>query len=531
MSIFNSIGKLAIGTNNAPISSARNRWSQRTATAATLDAPYSPSQYYGLLWHFYQNTIYYGDLLNDIFKVKADYLNKQRIYPKTKGIFNPVTRLVNAYVSNTFGGMLDMSAGDGELTKSAIPIWTPNNEIRPAISALWKASNFDVTKSRLTRWGHALGNVGIRVIDDVERGKVRLDIVPPWEITELQLDSYDNVTFWRQEFDTEVKWRNSDGQIWSEVHRFAIEIDKYEFRTYLDNTPFGFNEFGGLEVWPNPYGFVPCVWIKNIDAGGDLGLCSFHNSIPTVNAMNEIASHLTEQIFKSVHPQWLLTGTTEPKTGKFTGGRKVWISQSPETKAQVLNDQLDIAGVKEFILELTKEIERDYPILGYYVIRSRMGSGDLTGRAVSTMLHDMILDVQERRVPYDSGLVRAQKMALSIGGWRGYKNYEAFDLQEAFEDGKLDHIIGSRSLIEPDETEKLTYAQQVATFATELFDITEPQQPVAPTPVGNGLVVPGQPAAMPEPQPEPVPARSLEDLAKIVQDFQVKIKTGQMTNI
>lgn len=526
MSVFASLGRLTTGAGKASISSARNRWSQKVATAATLDASYSPSQYYGLLWYFYQNTIYYGDLMNDIFRVKADYLARQRIYPKTRGIYNPVTRLVNAYVANTFGGMLDMGAGDGELMPSAVPIWTPNEAIRPAIAALWKASNFEITKSRLTRYGHALGNVGVRIIDDTQSGKVRLEVVPPWEVTDLQLDAYDNVTYWRQEYDTEIMYRDQFDRVQTEVHTFAMEIDQFEFRTYLDNEPFGFTEYGGLQSWPNPYGFVPCIWIKNIDAGSDLGLCSFHNSIPTINTLNEVASHLAEQIQKSVHPQWLLTGTSEPKAGKFTGGRKVWVSPNENTKAIILNDRLDITGVVGLIDSYIKELERDYPILGYYVIRNRMGSGDLTGRAVSTMLHDMILDVNERRVPYDSGLVRAHKMALSIGGWRGYKNYEPFDLQEAFEEGRLDHFIGARKLIDEDPADRLTYMQQYVNLATQLLDETTQPEPQPPT---NLINPSGQ--TISTPQAPVMPVRSLEELASVVQDFQQRIKTGMLDRV
>jgi hypothetical protein len=188
----------------------------------------------------------------------------------------------------------------------------------------------------------------------------------------------------------------------------------------------------------------------------------------------------------------------------------------------VLNDKLDMPGVVAVIDSYLKELERDYPILNYYIVRSRMGSGDLTGRAVETMFHDVIREVEESRVPYDSALVRIQKMAMSIGGFRGYKGYENFDLQEAFESGRLDHSIGRRKLAPEDDMDKLNYAAQVAKLGTELINLANPVVPVVQDPTK-----PLQTGGETQPQ-DPI---STSELATIVQTFIAQIKSGTMTTV
>lgn len=438
--------------------------------AATFNS-FDRAQYFGLGWHFYRNTAYIDDPASDPFAVISRYLALTNAYPKLRGIYNPVTRLVNAIVAVTVGGPLDPDAGNGTIRRSALPIITKNEDLRPAIARFWQDSAWDRKKSLAVRLGAATGAVGLRLMDDPERERVGMAVVPPWEVEAVELDHFDNVIFWRQSYwyDEETIDEKAGKVVATrKAHRFTLEIDKDEFRTYRDNQPWGYEENNYRDFWPNPYGFVPAVWIKHIDAGPetDVGLCAYHNSIPLINELNTIASHLAEQIKKSVHPQFFLSGATEPKSSRFIAGLRVWWNPNPDAKAQILNDKLDIQGVVEAMKDLTAEIEKNHPLLNFYIVRNRVGgSGDLSGKAVHTMLYDIEADAEEAQAPYYAGQVRAQKMAISIGGWRGYPGYEAFEQQDidaAYGEGDLNHYIGHKPLIRVDEEQELALAQKTA---------------------------------------------------------------------
>lgn len=457
MSFLPAIGGQAISA----LTSARNYWSADRG-AATLTG-LSWKDYYDLLWSFYLNTSYIRAAQTDLFSLTKKYLDKQRIYPKTRGIYNPVTRLVDFYVDNIHGGPLDLAAGDGSLIQTAIPIVpaeqnqspTAAADIRRAVGRVWKDSNWDLNKADYVRYGVSLGNSAIRVVDDVGRRQVRFDTVYPGEVVDIQLDARGNVVFWSQEYESEE--RLPDGTI--EAFTYGIEITKDEFRTFRNGYSFGYADSGGLAVWANPYGFVPVVWIKHKNSGTDLGLCAYHHAIPKINDLNEIASHLGEQLRKMVHPQWLITGATEPASKKFTSDDKVWTTLNEHARPWPLNDAVAIADVVGALKSRIDEIEKDFPELTFHIVRERMGNGDLPARAVRMILHDAVARVQEARVNYDGGLIRAQKMAMSIGGYRRYDDFANFDVRAAFEEGRLDHTIGFREIIPPDEMERLQLAQ------------------------------------------------------------------------
>jgi hypothetical protein len=441
------------------VSSARNGWSSDLG-AATL-AGLTPQQYYGLLWDFYLNTSYLRAPGRDPFNVIARYLSTQRIYTRTRGIYNPVTRLVDFYVANIHGGRLDMAAGDNSLVPSALPIITQNPDIRPALSQLWKWSNWDINKADYVRYGATLGNSAIRVVDDLRSEQVRLEVVYPGEVVDMQLDSRGNVIYWLQEYQSQ----DNDGQ----PFMYGLEITRETFRTFKDGQLFSYDDGNAGSTWENPYGFVPCVWVKHKNSGGDLGLCAYHHALPKINDLNELASHLSEQVKKTVHVQWLIAGASAPTSGEFESGNKIWSVPQPDARPYSLNDNLDIKAVVELIMSRVEEIEKDFPELTFHKIKESMGSsGDTPARAVRIAMHDAIAQTEEARVTYDSGLVRAQKMAMSIGGFRSYRGFEPFDLEDDFINGRLDHQIGVREVIPWDEFELTQLAQQNAIVGNEL---------------------------------------------------------------
>ena len=73
---------------------------------------------YTMAWSFYTNTIY--DQLSSY--LAATYPSGSQLYRYTKGLRNPIPAWVEFYVTNVWGGVLDLTAGDGGEYPSALPL-------------------------------------------------------------------------------------------------------------------------------------------------------------------------------------------------------------------------------------------------------------------------------------------------------------------------------------------------------------------------------------------------------------------------
>jgi hypothetical protein len=77
--------------------------------------------------------------------------------------------------------------------------------------------------------------------------------------------------------------------------------------------------------------------------------------------------------------------------------------------------------------------------------------------------------VLQRRSGYDDAQVRADQMALSIGGMKGYPGFEGITA-ESYSRGELDHSIGPRPVFSVDKEAKLRESQAMAQIVKTLTD-------------------------------------------------------------
>ena len=112
---------------------------------------------------------------------------------------------------------------------------------------------------------------------------------------------------------------------------------------------------------------------------------------------------------------------------------------------------LDLAATLKHIESISAEIEKEYPELRYDLGKAR---GEVSGRALRIARQDVETKMQERRGVYDNVLVRAQQMAIAIGGMRNYPGYESFSL-ESYAAGDLEHKIGERPVFSDDPLDRL----------------------------------------------------------------------------
>lgn len=414
---------------------------------------------YAVLWAFYENTAY-----DEVHTWAKGLRSSYGLYRYTRNIYNPAYRLAEFWVTHLTGGLLDMEAGDGQQTPSALPIVTGNEQLRPVLAQLWRDSNWQIKKANLPRYGSVFGDVGLRVVDDAARRKVYLEIVHPAIIKSVTLDPFGNV----KAYAFEEERPDPTGKSGKVRYRETAERDGdlVVYRTYLNDHLYAWNDV--TAEWDQPYGFVPLVMVRHLDVGLDWGWSEYHTALGKIRECDDIASKLSDQIRKTVDTPWLFSGVTPPAetptigqtaattTVQQPGREEVPIFYGPSgAQATPLVAPLDISGTLQHIQSILQELERDYPELRSDIATA---SGDASGRALRVARQAAEAKVIARRPTYDNALVRAHQMAIAIGGFQGYEGYEGFGL-ESYDAGQLDHSIGTRPVFGVDPVDELEEEQ------------------------------------------------------------------------
>jgi hypothetical protein len=414
---------------------------------------------YEIYWAFFENSAY-RHIHRWAVKYKTDY----GLYKYIRNIYNPAYRLGDFWQSHLMGGQLDPEAGDGSQSPSALPITTDNAALRPAIARLWRDSNWQANKDLLTLHGAVLGDCLIQPVDDVARQKVYLRVVHPGTISAIEVDPFGNVKGY-QITENRPDPRNPRGQPVTYIETAERgEDDEIAFRTLLNGAPYAWN--GQAAEWSEPYGFVPLVKIQHISMGLDWGWSELHPGLARIREVDDLASKLSDQMRKNVDAPMLLTGVTKPDTTPRPQNSQAQVS-SPETgreeiptlygpagsDVKFLIAPMDVNAALAHVGGILKELERDYPELQMDIWSA---SGDTSGRALRVARQRTESKAQKRRPNYDDGLVRAQQMAIAVGGYRGYDPYRGFGL-ESYAAGDLDHSIGKRPVFASDPLDDLEY--------------------------------------------------------------------------
>lgn len=398
---------------------------------------------YTVLWGFYLNDIY-DEMVNDLAQT---YKAQNGLYQAIKGIYNPVSRLVDFYVAKVAGGALWPAEPARETAVSnpgALPL-VCKPAVRDLIWRIWQWSGWEGRKALWVRYAAALGEAVLQVatvrVGDGEQ--VRLMVYHPGDLAEADFDRDGSITYAVLEYAATER----DAEQRLVTYRYKMVMTPEVFRTYRNGKPWDYaaRMADGVWEWPNEFGFVPLVLTRHKDLGQTWGGCCFHHVIDKIDDVNDLASHLGAQIRKSVHPQWVSYGT-RPGSG-MERSDKLWHHPNPDGKIEALVEKIDIAATTAEIQQRLSEIEKDCPELK----AGRVGDNarDVSGRAVALLGGEVVDRVTEARAQYDAALVRAQTMALEMGARRGLWPEQEFA-----------HRIGERPIFPPDEVEMLTLETQ-----------------------------------------------------------------------
>lgn len=413
---------------------------------------------YDWFWALYWNTAY--DNLNQYF---ANYPVGSQLYRYTRGLRNPVGRYVDFYVANVWGGLLDGDAGNGQEQASALPIVTDDDALRAAIAKVWQWSNWNSKRGLATLYSTTLGDVFLKVVDRPRPGRAYLSVRWPGEVTDVDWDDFGHV----KSITFEYRVEEDGGYDYREVieHPQVTGEKTTRFRTFKNGRPWAFPENADaagtpLAEWTAPYDFVPVVHIPWQDVGQGWGAVGFVKTLRKIDAANALASQIADQVGKLLNTPLVAYGIQ---------AGDVSFQNSPDgVPVMYVNRSRNEAGVEPLIGDLNIEhglqalnaqlddIQQDLPELRLSeALRSGM-SGEALGRAFS----DVLAQIQSVRANHDSGLVRAQQMAVAIAGESGYATeFSGFNLK-SFAQGKLDHAIGSRPVLPRSSEEELAESKE-----------------------------------------------------------------------
>lgn len=410
-----------------------------------------------------------------------------KLYPNVRAIYNPVKRQNDLLTSYVYGGNLDME----HLKNGAIPIVSKDTAIIDAIRNIFVWSRWGENKSLFVSQGANLGDVFLKVCDDRLKQKTRLEVIHPARVRQIETDSVGNITsaiiqYMRYD-EPDLSLQNPGHNGYNAVtsllqwYTYTEVITKDKFSTYKNGELYPFYmDMNGQPVkeWDNEYGFVPMVMANHNITGLKFGTNAYYNSTRKIDEVNDAASLLDDQIRKIVIPLLAAINVKKKEDVTVDASDKdkfvmLYMPEGSDIKPVV--SPIDIAGVGGNIDKILAEIERDLPELALQTIRTH---GQLTAPGVETAYADAIARIKQARGQYDAALVRALKMAISIGGYNAYEGFAGFSL-DSYDKGDLDFAIKDRQVI----NDTLSLSEKLTAF-TSVNSLNPALQKLALTEMG-----------------------------------------------
>ena len=350
------------------------------AILSLRETEYSRNLRYRRNWRYYQNLPYLDP--------------RPGAYAKLRAVFNHITKIVDVDARFAMGERLQIQA---------------EPQVEQAVNRLWGASDLQQDKYLLARYGACCGDVFLKVVDNRPwelnpdpdpEVPVLLNVLPP-DAVAPRYDPHDR----RRMLACKVEYVHG-----RDVHKEVITQD--EIMIYDPRDPERV-----AERHANPLGFIPIVHLRNLDIGEEFGLCSFHNLLPTVDALNELASFMFDMVRVYADPVIIGRGMERGSLRKQTvdeAGRPVatvWWVPNPDGSFEFLEWSGNLPDVLAFLDRIQAAIERNTPELTLSGLREPQ---DLSGYSLSLHLVELVRKINEMRGNYFTGLEQANRMALRI---------------------------------------------------------------------------------------------------------------------
>jgi hypothetical protein len=403
---------------------------------------------------YYHNRNYvYNTVYNDVTRYANTFKFQEKLYKHIRGLYNPAYRLVNIETAKVIGGTIDYE----NFEDGALQIKEADENLKEAIRTICQWSNMDLVKNLYVRQGASMGDSALKVVDDTEKGKVRIEVLDPRKVTDIAFDSIGNVKY------IDIRYEKQD-PVSGEWYEYRECIDSESFQTFRNGSPFDYLDmsYAGTTQWDNPYGFVPVRWVQHQNVGLNFGVTSYHASRHKIDMVNDALSLLLNNVRMQVDTKFAVSKVNVPRVGgvpttmSITSDRQ---DQAPfievgdgEIKPIVfpvnVEGALALAGVQ------MKEIESDLPQLALQQMRN--STGDSSGIAIENLYSDATDIIGEEQGNYLFGLQRALQMAISMASYRGYEGFASYNL-DSYENGSLDFDFRPKALFQ----DKLSLKERV----------------------------------------------------------------------
>lgn len=312
---------------------------------------------YGLNWRYYENSEYDPLLL----AVEKDpVLNKlvpkgsdpgaltqaeKQLWSGIKPLFNIATRAVNVDRSRIF--------------KAARPVPIKRDDkLEDRLNDKWERHAWRRRVKQSPLYGAIMGNSRLRIIPgDLDpttpNAKSRLEVYSP-EIMSVLRDQHNHnrviaakIEYWYSEQTVERPRSGVLGGLAQyvpsfmkasvglneneDLHLYTMIILEDSYYTFRDHDLYAYSKELG-NSWENTLGMVPVIDVPFIDTGKDTGMATFEAMIPTMDAVNELATMFGQIVKMHADPPILAYGFSS-KT-KFTkvlsdDGTTIWYIPFP----------------------------------------------------------------------------------------------------------------------------------------------------------------------------------------------------------
>src|SRR6478736_4045506 len=405
---------------------------------ARLARPYAPATaWYDFLESYADNRPY--DAANALYRQRFGLSKGQR------AIYNPAHRVTGWYAGHCY------PPGYGS------PPFDPGPppELVDAVTTAFTWGNMQQQTSLYVETGAKLGNVLLQAESDAESGRVYPMVMHPRSVVALDLDHRMNVTMYQTEspmYDEERK----------QSYRYGLRVTRDTFTTLYNDKPTGFD--GNEAEIPNPFGFVPAVWVPHKVTGDTLGAPAIEAVIGKIDELNLIATAAHDFITK-LTKQGVVFATAKGGKGLETvnlgGGSEQesirYIVGPDDLKVMKMLDNLGLSDSLQWAQSLIEEIESDLPEIA--LDKDLRAMSNVTGPGAMRMTSDVVNKLADAQRNYDWGLIRIGQMCVSmgamlsasrVGGWAQQtdqqQTFNAFTAQ-SFDRGELDFTFVDRPLL------------------------------------------------------------------------------------
>lgn len=435
------------------------------------------------------------------YEVLAAYYRRSRLYEvlgrhvkdsgysALRGLRNPAEAAVEFHAAIIWGckpSTLKVLSEDGT---------QGNNPLSEPLLSVWKWSNLDERGKVAARWFPMLGDLLVKIAKPDGREQVVVQFIDPKHLTDFDKDERGYFTYLR--LDIKSERRKADGEVESywhvEVWRKQQDSDGsyrvYEHDGSQGERPkeerLGDAKSGAVlsenrtagEQGVLGFDFIPFVHAKFRDVGDARGCGVFAPYVEDIDEANRLATRLHEMLFRynRAHKGLKSEGTDasgaplpqprvdpasrqQQQQGYSQAGYYTDRSQRPD-EVELGGERFTLFPANVSPVDLTPNVDyssaltaldkqmdflaEQMPELLYYRIHEK---GEMSGRALRTLLSGAIDRASEARDNLEAALVRADEMALTLGQLYNVPGFERERIG-TYENGDFAHTFAERPIL------------------------------------------------------------------------------------